>query len=109
GGTVTNTGSVNVTITHSSLSITKTILTPTNSPVNIGSNVTFRIVVQNSGDTAIPTLPLEDSFSAGCYQFVSATVTPDGVGSGDLLWNDITGAGSLAPSNSLTIDVTLLV
>src|SRR6185436_15085601 len=54
-------------------------------------------------------LPLEDTFSGACLQYVSATRTPDGVGAGDLLWNDITGAGSLSPGDSITIDVTMKV
>src|SRR5439155_2158427 len=109
GGGTTNLDSVAVQITHAALTITKTLLSPTNSPVNIGSNVTFRIGVQNTGDTPVSTLPLEDTFSAGCFQYVSATVAPDGMGAGNLLWNDITGAGSLATNAAITIDVTLKV
>ena len=108
-GVITNTATASVSITTAALTIIKTVLTPTNGPVPIGSNITYRVTVQNSGTVAIPTLPLEDTFSAAQLQFVSATVTPDGVGAGSLLWNDITGAGSLAPGATLTIDVTLVV
>jgi len=109
GGGTTNGGSASVTITRSALSITKTLLNPTNGPVSIGSNVTFRIAITNTGTVAIQTLPLEDTFSAGCFQFVSATIAPDGAGAGSLFWADLTGAGTLAPGASYTIDVTMTV
>src|SRR6185295_4365763 len=54
-------------------------------------------------------LPLEDGFSAGCYQFVSATIPPDGLGAGSLLWTNLASGGPLAPSASITLDITLKV
>ncbi|HXJ76998.1 MAG TPA: SdrD B-like domain-containing protein, partial [Candidatus Dormibacteraeota bacterium] len=93
-------------ITHAALAITKTVLSPTNGTIVIGSNAVFRIVVQNIGDTPITTLPLEDGFSATCYQFISATVPPDGIGAGSLLWNNLAGS-PLPPSGSIIIDITL--
>ncbi len=107
GGGPTATDTENVIITNPKLTVTKTRLTPASGPVNLGDTQSFRLVVQNTGDTAIATLPLEDTYSAACFSFVSATVPPDSAAAGNLLWNDITGAGSLAPSASVTIDVTL--
>jgi len=108
-GIVTNNASAGVIITRSALTITKSLLVPAAGPVDIGSNVTFRVVVENTGTTAIESLPFEDQFSAGCFQFISASVNPDGAGAGSLLWTDLTGAGALAPAGSYTIDVTLQV
>lgn len=107
GGGVIDTATADVTITNPAHTITKTLLSPNPGPANIGDNVVFRIVVQNTGDTAIATLPLEDTFSGASFDFVSATLTPTSTGSGSLFWSDITGGGNLAPGNSITIDVTL--
>ena len=53
-GGATNTTSVGLPITSSSLTITKTILSPTDVPVvNITSNIVFRILIQNSGQIPI--------------------------------------------------------
>ena len=109
-GGATNIGNASLTITRAGMTITKTVLSPTNTSIlNFGSNVVFRIVVKNTGQTAITSLPLEDTYSASQFQYLSATNAPDGVGSGDLLWNDITGAGSLATNATITIDVLMKV
>jgi uncharacterized repeat protein (TIGR01451 family) len=107
GGGVTDADNANVTITDPSLSLTKSLLTPNPGPASIGDLVTFRIALQNTGDTAIATLPLEDTFSGADFEYVSATVAPDATGAGSLLWLDLTGAGTLAPAASITVDVTL--
>ncbi|MGA2788607.1 MAG: SdrD B-like domain-containing protein, partial [Verrucomicrobiota bacterium] len=108
GGGVTGSASVNVTITHPAIAITKTKLTPTNSVVGISNNVVFQIVIQNTGDTAVPTIPLEDDYSAAAFQYVSATIPPDGAGGGILMWNNI-ATNSLAVGASLTNLVTMQV
>lgn len=107
GGGVTGGDTADVTITHPAITISKTLLSPNPGPANIGDNVTFRITLQNTGDTAIATLPLEDTFSGADFEFVSATVAPDATGAGSLLWLDVTGSGTLAVAASTTIDVTL--
>ncbi|GEP41717.1 hypothetical protein BGE01nite_10080 [Brevifollis gellanilyticus] len=108
GGGVTGSSFANVTVTRPAHTITKTLISPNPGPANINTNVVFRISVQNTGTTAITTLPVEDLFSGTDFSFVSATTTPDAVGNGTLLWNDITGAGSLAAGATATaIDVTL--
>ncbi|MCX6895618.1 MAG: Ig-like domain-containing protein, partial [Verrucomicrobia bacterium] len=110
-GTTTNFGTVTLTNTRPALTVTKTLLSPTNSPVSISSNVVFRIVVRNTGDTAIPTLPLEDTFSSAYLAYVtnSATIPPDGSGAGSLFWANLVGTNSLAVGASLTNDLTMLV
>lgn len=107
GGGTTGGDTANVTITDPDVTITKTLLSPNPGPANIGDNVVFRIAVQNTGDTAIATLPIEDTYSGADFDFISATVAPDASGSGSLLWLDVTGAGTLAPAATITIDVTL--
>jgi hypothetical protein len=76
--------------------------------VSIGSNVVFQIVVKNTGDTAISTIPLEDDYSAAAFQYVSATIPPDGSGGGILIWNNI-ATNSLVANASITNLVTMQV
>ncbi|MBL9113959.1 MAG: DNRLRE domain-containing protein [Verrucomicrobiaceae bacterium] len=105
GGTAGDSDSADVTVTNPHVSITKS---RTSAPsAEIGDNVTFDIVLTNDGSTAIASLPLEDTFSAADFEFVSASLPPDAIGAGSLLWLDATGPGNLALGGSVTISVTL--
>ena len=108
-GGATNTNSVILQLSHSGLTVTKTVLSPTNQPVNLGSNVVFRILIRNSGAVAITNVPLEDTFSVGYFQYVSATIPPNSIAPGDLFWTNIAGLGGFPTNAVITNDVTLLV
>lgn len=108
-GTASSNSSANVTITRPRVTVSKTLTSPVSGTAGKGDNVVFSIAVQNSGTTAIPSLPLEDIYSNETFEYVSSTLAPDAVGSGSLLWNDITGSGSLAVGATQTISVTLKV
>jgi uncharacterized repeat protein (TIGR01451 family) len=108
-GLTTNNTGVPFTIANPAVTVTKTLLSPSNSPVSISSNVVFRIIVQNTGNTTIPTLPMEDYFSAAYLQYVSATIPADGSGAGSLLWTNLAGTNALAVNASITNDITMLV
>ncbi len=109
GGGVSSTTLADVVITSPAVQVTKMLVSPDPGPAGKGDDVVFSITVQNTGDTAITELPLEDTFSGAVFEYVSATPPPDATGSGSLLWLDITGAGSLAPAQSLHFTVTLRV
>ena len=109
GGGVTNSSSDTVVLTRPLHTVTKTLVSPAAGPVGVGSNVVFRIVVQNTGSTVITNLPLEDTYSSAYFTFVSATIAPDSAGAGSLLWNDLTGAGSLAVGASITNNLSFTV
>ncbi|RYD67321.1 MAG: DUF11 domain-containing protein, partial [Verrucomicrobiaceae bacterium] len=108
-GTASSNSSANLAITRPRVTVTKTVTSPTSGTAGKGDNVVFSIAVQNSGSTAIPNLPLEDLFSADTFEYVTASLAPNAAGSGSLLWNDITGSGSLAVGTTQTISVTLKV
>ncbi|MEK7952019.1 SdrD B-like domain-containing protein [Luteolibacter soli] len=108
-GTASSNSSANVTIYRPRLQVTKTVTSPTSGTAGKGDNVVFSIAIQNNGTTAIPNLPLEDLFSNDTFEYVTASLAPNAVGSGSLLWNDITGSGSLAVNATQTISVTLKV
>jgi hypothetical protein len=108
GSTVTNSSSVLLTVNSAALNVTKILLAPTNQPVAVGSNVTFRITIKNVGNTVIPTLPFEDTYSGAYYQYVSATIPPNGSGFGTLIWTNL-AVSALATNAILTNDVTMKV
>jgi large repetitive protein len=66
--TATNSATALAAVYNPSVSVTKSLLSPTNQPVAVGSNVVFQIVVANTGNTAINNLPMEDNFSGSYYQ-----------------------------------------
>jgi len=107
--TATNSSSVALLITRAALNITKTVLSPAVTPVAISSNVVFRITIQNTGNTAVPTLPFEDDFSGAYYQFVSATIPPNGSGAGSLVWTNLAWPTPLATNAIITNDITMKV
>ena len=107
GGGPTASDTEPVTITRPAVTVTKTLVSPNPGPASKGDNVVFNISVQNTGTTVLETVPLEDLYSDALYDFVSATVTPDGVGAGSLLWNDVTGVGNLAVNATFSVSVTL--
>src|SRR5690606_28210034 len=99
--------SATVIISDPAITVNKVVLSPVPGPAPKGSDVVFQITITNTGSSAVTVLPLEDTYSGACFNFVSAAPAPDGVGFGSLLWNDLTGAGSLAPGGSITVLVTL--
>lgn len=106
GGTVSaGPKTANVQITRPEVSVSKTVLTPVSGELNFGEQAVFRIVVENTGSTAINSLPLTDEYSSA-LALVSATVPPDASGGGTAFWGDLTGAGSLAVGASISVDVT---
>jgi uncharacterized repeat protein (TIGR01451 family) len=107
GGGPTASDTEPVTITRPAVTVIKTLVSPNPGPASKGDDVVFNISVQNTGTTALANVPLEDFYSAAFFDFVSATVTPDGRGAGSLLWNDVTGAGVLAVNDIFNVTVTL--
>ncbi|MDZ4169953.1 MAG: sortase, partial [Coriobacteriia bacterium] len=71
----------------------------------VGEQVGFRIVVTNTGDTALPIVALTDTFDAS-LAFVSASIMPNSTGGSTLSWTNV---GPLAPGDSRTIDTTFTV
>ncbi len=108
GGTATNSSSVTIAVNSTGLSVSKVLVSPTNQPVAVGSNVVFRITVQNLGSAAVVSLPFQDTFSGALYQYVSATIPPDGSGYGTLIWTNLASA-PLATNASITNTITMRV
>ncbi|GAB4565464.1 MAG: hypothetical protein Kow0047_16080 [Anaerolineae bacterium] len=88
--------------------VTKRVVSPNADTVAPGQEVTYRVIVTNTGVTALTTLPLIDRPDAA-LSYVSASPPPDLVTSTELTWNDLTAAvGDLAPGESVVIDVSFV-
>ncbi len=100
-------GHANFGLARPSFSLSKTFDVPPGTPVKVevGDVVTFTVQVQNTGGVALTQIPLTDTFDATYLRFLRADPAPDSAGTGSLAWNDVTGSGSLAPGQSITVKV----
>ncbi|MDZ4168464.1 MAG: isopeptide-forming domain-containing fimbrial protein [Coriobacteriia bacterium] len=96
-----------VRVTHPAITIDKIRTSAASLPV--GGAATYDLVIRNSGDTTVTTLPLFDTFDSTHLAYVTASQLPDTVGAARLDWTDVTGAGGLAPSATTTVSVTFQV
>jgi uncharacterized repeat protein (TIGR01451 family) len=90
--------------------VDKSVKTPPSGVVNIGENVVFEVKVTNTGDVPILVLPLKDTYDPAKLDYIEATPAPNAVdeASGVIDWSDLTGAGSLAPSAYVTVQVKFI-
>ncbi len=92
--------------TDPSVGIVKSLAKGQPATVGLGDPIRYTIVVTNTGDTALATVPLTDTYDRSALQFVSASPAPQATApAGTLTWTDLTGAGVLAPGRSITVAV----
>ena len=72
----------------------------------VGQEATFNILVTNTGDTDLATVPLTDNYDPVYLEFLSADPAPDVITAGAVGWNDLSGPGVLAPGDSISIQIT---
>ena len=87
--------------------LSKAFDVPVGTPVKVevGDVVTFTIRVENTGGVPLALIPLEDTFDPTYLRFLRADPAADATGAGTLSWNDLTGSGSLAPGQAITVRV----
>jgi uncharacterized repeat protein (TIGR01451 family)/fimbrial isopeptide formation D2 family protein len=96
-----------LTITDPELSLEKSLASGQPDSVEVGDTVTFHLVIENTGDTAMDVVPLEDVYEADKLEFVNASIAPDAQAAGILTWNDLTvSEGDLAPGGSFELLLT---
>ena len=85
------------------LSVTKRLVGPPQMPA-VGSIFQFEIVVQNTGNTVLATVPLHDEYDHGCMEFVGAIPSPDWANpaTGEIHWDNL---GPLGPGDAAVISV----
>ncbi|MDY0341490.1 MAG: isopeptide-forming domain-containing fimbrial protein, partial [Coriobacteriia bacterium] len=93
-----------VTVTLPGLGVSKQLADGQDTQIQVGENVVFDIVLENTGNTDIDVLPLVDTFDSAYLDFISATITPDSTTpTGTLTWDDL---GPLAAGDAATVTVT---
>lgn len=94
-----------VTAPQPDLRVTKRLAAPEAVP-NVGDVMRFEVVVQNTGNTTLRTVPVDDTWDSDCMEFVTASPSPDVVDAlaGHIHWNDV---GPLAPGGSAILSVFL--
>jgi uncharacterized repeat protein (TIGR01451 family) len=97
-----------VTILAPGMLVEKTVVDPPGGVADIGDTVVFEVKVTNNGDLPILVLPLEDTYDPAKLDYLGATPPPDTVNEteGTLGWADLTGAGSLPPTGSVTVQIS---
>jgi uncharacterized repeat protein (TIGR01451 family) len=68
----------------------------------ISDTVTFHIAINNVTGVDLPVLPLDDTFPAQCLSFLGASIPPDQVLPGKLIWNNV---GPLPLGDHILLDV----
>lgn len=103
-------------ITGPDLTVEKTIQSPQGRDTfYVGENVTFEIVVKNTGTTSLELLPLADTFDNTCLTYSAKQANPEESDFDNALgvihWADLTwfSGGPLAPGGSMTTTVTFEV
>jgi LPXTG-site transpeptidase (sortase) family protein len=94
------------TLVAPEVTVVKTLAAGQASTVRVGDEVSYRIRVTNTGASTLTTVPLSDTFDSGHLAFVSALPSPDSSGAGQRSWNDLLGAGVLAPDESVDVTAT---
>lgn len=98
-------------ITNPEVSITKELSSGQDPIVPLNGTVDFNVTIENTGDTTLEVIPLEDVYNTSFFSFQSATIAPDDpTDDGVLNWSDITSStGDLAPTQSATITLSFQV
>jgi len=102
-----------IDITRPDVTITKSLADDQTPRVIVGDTVTFDVTVENTGDTTLTVVPVEDSFLSAYLEYADATIDPSSVTPGSpettISWDDITlYSGDLGPADTYTFSVTLL-
>ncbi len=100
---LTSTATSPVTLDNPVLTMAKTRTSPLNVNIFVDDNITYSIVVTNTGNTIASTVPLVDVYSDYNLQYVSSTLAPTASGSGQIDWANI---GPINPLGSVSISVT---
>lgn len=85
-----------------SYSIRKERISPLTLPDTIGGQMTFNIVVENTGEIDLAMVPLNDVFDASVLSFNSAVPAQTAVNGSAITWTDI---GSIAVGGTRTVSV----
>lgn len=69
--------------------LVKTVVSPTNGRVNVGSEISFNLLLTNSGDIALNPDSLTDTYDPVSLSFTSSSVPPAATAPGLLIWSNL--------------------
>ena len=87
------------------ISVRKTLVDPISGLAVVGSQVTFEIVVINTGSVTLDPVQVVDTFDTTYLQFDSSNPTQSSTSAGSVTWNNI---GALDPGESAKLRVTFV-
>lgn len=88
--------------------VTKRVVTPRSALIQeLGGQVTYEVMVRNSGNLPLVTVPLTDTYDSALFDFVSASVAPSSQSGGSLAWANLAAGAPLQPGESVVVLLTL--
>ncbi len=91
-------------ISNPGFQVTKVQTSPVGRSAIVGENVEFTLIVTNSGDVGLVTVPLADTYETAYLTYVSSVPPADDTTDGALVWNDV---GPLPIGGVTSVTVTL--
>ncbi|MFW6108943.1 MAG: SdrD B-like domain-containing protein, partial [archaeon] len=90
------------------IEVNKSLIIPPSGVTYVGETVVFTVNITNTGTSTFETVPLLDTYDSGKLEYDSATIPEDILdeGAGEVIWFDLTGGGSLAPMESIVLNIT---
>ena len=116
GGSIVNAASIpgyNVNVTNTvpsaapapSFFVSKTIISPSSGQVGVGQAIQFNLQAVNNGNVPLTNVMVMDNYPSNLFSYVTASVTPNLAGNGQVLWTNL---GTLAVGASTNFTITLL-
>ncbi len=99
---------IEVNIVCPRVSVEKRLVTPRSGLIQeLGSDAVYELVVRNTGNLPLVTVPLTDTFNANLFDLVRTSTPPSGNSNGTLTWANLAANGPLQPGQSFSILTTL--
>ena len=92
------TNSITYGTTRTGYTVAKSQTSPVGRTAAVGEQITFTLKVVNTGDVALATVPLTDTFNPTILQYVTSSIPPFATApAGTVTWSDIMGGATLTP------------
>ena len=77
--------------------------------LTVGQTVTLTVLVQNSGETALASLPLSFGYATDQLHLLAAAPAPTTLTAGQIGWADLLGEAILLPTDSIGVQLAFVV
>ncbi|MFN8483463.1 MAG: GEVED domain-containing protein [Anaerolineae bacterium] len=90
------------------VNVEKRLITPRSGLIQeLGSDATYEVVVRNTGNLPLVTVPLTDTFNASIFDLISTSIPPSTNSGGKLTWTNLAVGAPLAPGQSIAMLMVL--